>query len=99
MIQFNDHPISKVLHLPIIFIIRAYRWVSPLKQLILGPYARCRFYPTCSEYSLECFRYLPFFQAVSKSVSRICKCNPIHPGGYDPVFPDEEKSPQPIELK
>ncbi|HAD22380.1 MAG: membrane protein insertion efficiency factor YidD [Opitutae bacterium] len=82
--------------LPILLVISVYRWFSPIKQLIFGPYARCRFYPTCSEYSLDCFHHLPLHQAIAKSLSRIARCNPMHPGGYDPLFPDKnvEESPK-----
>ena len=57
-----------------------YRYfISPL----LGP--RCRFYPSCSQYSLECFKKFSFPKALWYSCRRICKCHPYHPGGVDPV--------------
>ena len=69
----------RALALPFLLLIRAYQVVSPLKQWILGPYARCRFHPTCSEYALECFqRYNPI-KATLMSFSRIARCNPLHP--------------------
>ncbi len=34
--------------------IYVYRWVfSPMKAALLGPYARCRYYPSCSQYAKE----------------------------------------------
>ena len=88
----------KILAFPFVLLIRAYRLVSPVKQWILGPHARCRFHPTCSEYSLECFRRFNLFKAILMSSSRICRCNPMHPGGYDPVArpdgPDFENEPE-----
>jgi putative membrane protein insertion efficiency factor len=91
---------SSVLHLcfafPFLLLIRIYRLFSPLKQLILGPYARCRFYPTCSEYALECFQTLPLHIALFRSFTRIFRCNPMHTGGYDPVHPPcKHPSPDP----
>ncbi len=77
-----------------IVFIRLYQLVSPIKQWVFGPYARCRFHPTCSEYALECFRKLPLTEALSKSILRIGKCNPMHPGGHDPV-PCESNAPTP----
>lgn len=87
------HPMYRVFSLPFVVAIRIYRIFSPIKQLVLGPYARCRFHPTCSEYALECFRTLPLPRAIVYSISRIFKCNPMHPGGYDPVHPDCETKP------
>ena len=80
--------INRFITLPFLIVIHAYRFFSPVKQLILGPYACCRFHPTCSEYALECFRSMPLHLAVFRSLSRISRCNPLHPGGYDPVFPE-----------
>jgi len=75
------------LSVPFIILIKVYRLVSPVKQLIFGPYARCRFHPTCSEFALECFKTLPVHLAIFRSLSRISRCNPMHPGGHDPVRP------------
>ncbi|MBP6217238.1 MAG: membrane protein insertion efficiency factor YidD [Oligoflexales bacterium] len=61
-----------------ICLIRAYqRFLSPL----IGP--RCRFYPTCSEYALICFKQYSLFCAMRKVLWRLVKCNPLHPGGVD----------------
>jgi putative membrane protein insertion efficiency factor len=87
------NPLHRALSLPFLFAIQFYRLLSPVKQLIFGPYARCRFHPTCSEYALECFRTLPLHRAIPRSLSRIFKCNPMHPGGYDPVHPDCDTKP------
>ncbi|ENH96973.1 hypothetical protein J416_07837 [Gracilibacillus halophilus YIM-C55.5] len=45
----------------------------------------CRFQPTCSQYSLECFQQFNIFKATYLSLKRIVKCHPFHPGGFDPV--------------
>ena len=55
------------------------RFVSPL----IPP--ACRFVPTCSEYAEEAFRTKSAPRALWLTLIRILKCNPFHPGGYDPV--------------
>ncbi len=63
-----------------IFLIQLYRrFISPM----LPP--ACRFTPTCSEYAIEAFKKKGLFKAVWMTVTRISKCHPFHPGGYDPV--------------
>ena len=70
----------------LILMIKAYQYViSPL----LGP--NCRFYPSCSSYTVEAFEKLPLHMAFIKSIVRISKCHPFHPGGHDPVIKDSEK--------
>ena len=62
--------------------IRVYqRVISPL----FG--ARCRFYPTCSVYMIEAIERHGVIVGVAKGVWRVLRCNPINPGGYDPVYP------------
>ena len=64
-----------------IWLIRFYRkCISPLKRTPC-----CRFVPSCSEYALEAFQKRGFFVGLILTVSRIVRCNPYNPGGYDPV--------------
>ena len=55
------------------------RFISPLKR------PSCRFYPTCSQYSLEAFQKYGFFKGLVLSIGRISKCHPFHKGGHDPL--------------
>lgn len=50
---------------------------------LLGP--RCRFYPTCSHYTIEAIDQYGLWQGSKLGLTRICKCHPFHSGGYDPV--------------
>lgn len=51
----------------------------------LLPGKKCRFYPTCSEYSLQAYTKYGFFKGSYLSMRRILKCHPFHNGGYDPL--------------
>ncbi|MCM2309103.1 MAG: membrane protein insertion efficiency factor YidD [Sulfuritalea sp.] len=65
---------------PLVLLIRAYQLaISPM----LGN--RCRFYPSCSEYSMEALRRHGLFKGLWLSVRRVGRCHPWHPGGYDPT--------------
>lgn len=46
----------------------------------------CRFLPTCSEYSAECFKHHGFYHGAILTIQRLLKCNPFGPYGYDPVI-------------
>lgn len=45
----------------------------------------CRFLPTCSEYAYEAISKYGAARGGWMAVKRILRCNPLHPGGYDPV--------------
>ncbi|HHV25603.1 membrane protein insertion efficiency factor YidD [Anaerosalibacter bizertensis] len=49
------------------------------------PYRSCRFYPTCSAYTIEAIEKYGFLKGVYMGTKRILRCNPFNPGGYDPV--------------
>jgi hypothetical protein len=46
---------------------------------------KCRFYPTCSEYSIQAIEKYGALKGIIMTGKRILKCHPFHPGGYDPV--------------
>lgn len=64
-----------------------------LYQILISPMfpPSCRFYPTCSNYSIEAFRTHGFFYGFYLSTKRILKCNPFFKGGIDEVPLKKEK--------
>ena len=58
------------------------RQISPL----LPP--ACRFVPSCSEYAYEAIQRYGAVRGLLLAVKRLLRCNPLFPGGYDPV-PDQ----------
>ena len=45
----------------------------------------CRFVPTCSTYCYQAIEKYGVIKGLYLGIRRILKCNPFHPGGYDPV--------------
>ncbi|MGD9033713.1 MAG: membrane protein insertion efficiency factor YidD [Desulfobacteraceae bacterium] len=54
---------------------------------VISPFTSpsCRFYPSCSAYARLAFEKYGIWKGGGKSLIRLCKCHPFHPGGYDPV--------------
>jgi uncharacterized protein len=64
----------------LIAIIKFYKYfISPL----LG--SNCRFYPSCSSYSLEALQRHGAIIGSYLTLRRLLKCQPFHEGGIDPV--------------
>jgi putative membrane protein insertion efficiency factor len=70
----------------ILLLIRLYqRTLSPaLPVLTLGGCV-CRFSPTCSHYAADAIRTHGALRGTWLAASRLAKCTPLHPGGFDPV--------------
>lgn len=69
-----------------IFLIHIYqKFISPLTP------RTCRFYPTCSQYAVEAFSRFGTIKGGWLTVRRLLKCQPFHPGGFDPVPEKKDK--------
>lgn len=69
----------------LVALIKGYRYgIRPM----LGQ--RCRFFPSCSEYTLEAVQTHGAAKGAYLGTKRILKCQPWHAGGFDPV--PEKKS-------
>jgi uncharacterized protein len=56
-------------------------------QVALSPIfgGRCRFYPSCSQYSAECFEKHNIARATILTLNRLGQCHPFGRSGFDPV--------------
>ena len=64
----------------LIKLIKIYQFlISPL----LGN--SCRYFPTCSEYSIDSLKTHGFFKGLFYSLKRILSCHPWGSDGFDPV--------------
>ena len=76
------------------------RWLNPLRwpslllvgliqfhRHVISPLTppTCRFTPSCSRYGLDAIRRYGALRGGWLAFWRILRCNPFHPGGYDPL--------------
>jgi putative membrane protein insertion efficiency factor len=79
---------------------KALRWVAvaPIRlyQRIVSPALgqRCKYYPSCSEYSAQAIRRFGILRGLVLAAWRLLRCNPWSRGGFDPVEDQRLFSPK-----
>ena len=62
-----------------ILLIRMYQATRPVRMQV------CRYDPSCSEYAAQSIQKYGLVRGFALGIRRILRCNPLSPGGYDPV--------------
>lgn len=67
-------------------------WLIGFYQKHISPHfpGRCRYYPTCSEYTKQAIERFGFWHGGFLGLKRLLRCNPFFKGGIDPV-PEKRK--------
>lgn len=60
-------------------------------RLVISPLlpARCRFLPTCSQYTLDAIDHYGPYRGSILAFKRLCRCHPWGGHGHDPVKEEE----------
>ena len=67
-------------------LVKIIKWYQKNISLWLeSKHIRCKFYPTCSEYTKQAIEKYGAFKGCFLGTKRILKCNPFSKGGYDPL--------------
>jgi len=66
-----------------IYIIKIYK--KTLSPVFYAKGIRCKYYPTCSEYTIQAIQKYGVLKGVFLGFKRILRCNPFVKGGYDPL--------------
>lgn len=63
--------------------------IAPIRfyQRVISPAlpARCKYYPSCSEYAVQAVRSYGIARGLVLAAWRLLRCNPWSHGGVDPV--------------
>jgi uncharacterized protein len=72
--------LSRAAGLVLIGLIRIYRYTL---SMLIG--RRCRYLPTCSEYSEDAIRRYGAWPGLWMGIARFSRCNPWGSSGFDPI--------------
>ena len=71
----------------ITYIIKVWQKTRRIRYLLNFP--QCKFYPSCSDYTIKAFKGHGFLKGSRLSMMRFIKCTPLTAGGIDEV-PDKK---------
>ena len=63
--------------------------IIKIYRMIISPYLApsCRYFPTCSEYAIECLKTYGLMKGFFKATKRILSCHPFSKrDSFDPVI-------------
>lgn len=63
------------------FILKTIKFYQKYISNVLGK--NCRFYPSCSEYTIKSIEKYGSLKGIGKGIIRILKCHPFNKGGVD----------------
>lgn len=63
----------------VIIVVKGYQKAAFFKK------PSCRFYPSCSNYSIQAIEKYGVIKGGWLTAKRIIRCHTFNPGGYDPV--------------
>ena len=66
-----------------IYLIELYQ--KSISKFLESKNIRCKFYPSCSEYTKQAIIKYGVCKGIFYGTVRILKCNPFSKGGYDPL--------------
>jgi len=55
------------------------------KSISRAVLSSCRYYPSCSQYTIDALEKYGIWKGLFISVKRVLRCHPFSAGGYDPV--------------
>ena len=87
-LNYKNNIIFHIPRLAVIVVLKIYQKIFSFDHGILKvfyPFGFCRFYPTCSEYSIQSIEKYGLIRGAIKTIKRIGRCHPWSRGGYDPV--------------
>ena len=65
--------------------------INVYQKLPLSTHSKCRYIPTCSEYTKTAISEYGSIKGNIMGIKRILRCNPFGKSGYDPVPRKGEK--------
>lgn len=67
----------------LMFLIKKYK--KNISPLLSAHGINCKYYPTCSDYTMQAIQKYGWLKGSFLGIKRIFKCNPFSKGGYDPL--------------